>query len=182
MSNTSEPITAARFAAALTELPLSSLFAKGSELRNSVAHLELSIGELQNFADAGDKDCSEAIEENVEVVSRMKVRLELLRKEVESRGFNWDEGKAREVNGETAEDGVEVSESLQESDSARSTQESQGWRSQRSAAHAPRNGSQAQPVEGRADGGRYGDAELRRLMEERMQQQEDDDDPNGVHL
>ena len=91
MSAASEPITLARFSAAITELPLSSLFAKGAEIRNSINHLDLSNTELKSYADAGDQDCADALEENVGVIARMRIRLELLMVEVERRGSNWNE-------------------------------------------------------------------------------------------
>lgn len=109
MSGNAAPISSAKFAAALPELPLSSLHAKGAEIRNSIAHLTISNEELQNFADEGDPDCKEALEENREVVQRMKERLDLLQKEVENRGYKWEE-HAEMVKGE---DNVEISEGEQ---------------------------------------------------------------------
>lgn len=95
MSATATPIPPARFAAALRDLPLSSLHAKAAELRNSIAHLLSSNEELKPFAEAGDKDCAEAIMENEEVIRRMEERISLLRIEVEGRGMKWveEEGK-----------------------------------------------------------------------------------------
>lgn len=51
MSSENLPITTARFAAALSELPLSSLRLKSLELRNSLAHLAYSNAQLRPFAD-----------------------------------------------------------------------------------------------------------------------------------
>ena len=91
MSATATPIPPARFAAALRDLPLSSLHAKAAELRNSITHLLSSNEELKPFAEAGDKDCAEAIMENEEVIRRMEERISLLRMEVEGRGMKWVE-------------------------------------------------------------------------------------------
>ena len=100
MSATATPIPPARFAAALRDLPLSSLHAKAAELRNSIAHLLSSNEELKPFAEAGDKDCVEAITENEEVIRRMEERISLLRIEVEGRGMKWvEEGGERETEG-----------------------------------------------------------------------------------
>ncbi|OCK97430.1 uncharacterized protein K441DRAFT_427601, partial [Cenococcum geophilum 1.58] len=100
MSATATPIPPARFAAALRDLPLSSLHAKAAELRNSIAHLLSSNEELKPFAEAGDKDCAEAIMENEEVIRRMEERISLLRIEVEGRGMKWaEEGEERETEG-----------------------------------------------------------------------------------
>ncbi|KAI9862479.1 MAG: hypothetical protein M1813_004330 [Trichoglossum hirsutum] len=112
----STPITATAFALALPPLPLSSLRAKAAELQNSIAHLASSNAELQSYADAGDKDCEEAIEENREVIKRMEERIELVRVEVERRGFKWgedvavEEGEVGSVNGAHAGSGEEVEE------------------------------------------------------------------------
>ena len=100
MSATTTPIPPARFAAALRDLPLSSLHAKAAERRNSIAHLFSSNEELKPFAEAGDKDCAEAITENEEVIRRMEERISLLRIEVEGRGMKWvEEGGERETEG-----------------------------------------------------------------------------------
>ena len=103
MSASATPITPARFAAALPELPLANLHAKGAELRNSIAHLQISNQELQPFADEGDAECREAIEENKSVIASMEERIDLLRSEVEGRGFLWDHGKVEENGGDEFE-------------------------------------------------------------------------------
>ncbi|SPQ18847.1 34627e8b-f2c2-4524-abe1-f4479ed8da0a [Thermothielavioides terrestris] len=51
MSADSVPITPARFAAALKDLPLSSLHLKLLELRNSIAHLDYSNEQLRPYAE-----------------------------------------------------------------------------------------------------------------------------------
>ncbi|KAF2200046.1 hypothetical protein GQ43DRAFT_397357 [Delitschia confertaspora ATCC 74209] len=88
MSSTSLPISSARFAAALTSLPTSSLHAKIAELQNSISHLQTSNLELKEYAQQGDKDCYEAMMENLDVVRRMEERIELVKREiVEVRGL-----------------------------------------------------------------------------------------------
>ncbi|KAG6997840.1 aminomethyltransferase [Physcia stellaris] len=93
MSSNATPISPARFAAALPSLPLPNLHLKAAELRNSIAHLEYSNHQLQPLAEEGDRDCKEAVEENKETIARMEERIELLKAEVEGRGFRWGEGR-----------------------------------------------------------------------------------------
>ena len=93
MSSNATPISPARFAAALPSLPLPNLHLKAAELRNSIAHLEYSNHQLQPLAEEGDRDCREAVEENRETIARMEERIELLKAEVEGRGFRWGEGR-----------------------------------------------------------------------------------------
>jgi hypothetical protein len=91
MSSESRPISPTRFAAALKELPLSSLYGKAAELRNSMTHLVASNDQLLEFA-ATDKDCADAIRENDVVLQRMEERILLLQFEVEvTRGLKWVE-------------------------------------------------------------------------------------------
>ncbi|KAK4110500.1 hypothetical protein N656DRAFT_781709 [Canariomyces notabilis] len=124
MSADARPITPAAFAAALKDLPLSSLRLKVAELRNSIAHLDYSNEQLRPFADGtatavspstsqpqpqpsqsqsqssqhqqGDQDCIDAIRENEEVIERMQERIRLVRAEVEERGFSWAEFQSEE--------------------------------------------------------------------------------------
>ncbi|KAL9127110.1 MAG: hypothetical protein Q9217_003960 [Psora testacea] len=102
MSASATPIPPHRFAEAIAELPLANLHSKSAEIRNSISHLESSNVQLQLFADEGDRDCAEAIQENGEVMLRMEERIALLKNEVERRGFIWgkDEGKASKAKGE----------------------------------------------------------------------------------
>src|SRR5436853_5219876 len=92
-----EPISPANFAAALLNLPLSSLALKVAELRNSIAHLDYSNEQLLPFArptspeEQPDADCVEAIQENEIVIKRMEERIQLVRIEVERRGASWRE-------------------------------------------------------------------------------------------
>lgn len=154
MSSTTTPISPTRFAAALAALPLDSLHAKAAELRNSIAHLEASNKELQSFADEGDRDCREAIEENRQVIGSMEERIELLKREVEGRGFLWEgekedkDGDSRMINGEDV----------------------------RTQGRADVNGSTA-PERNRG----LGDEELARRLRERMEAENDGED-EGLHL
>jgi hypothetical protein len=104
MSHESLPITAARFADAIADLPLSSLHLTAASLRNSLAHLEYSNAQLEAYARpadpaaAADQDCLDAIEENKGVMRDMNQRLELLRVEAEKRGLGWGELLGRDVD------------------------------------------------------------------------------------
>lgn len=111
MSAESTPISAARFAAALNDLPISSLYAKHAELTNSITHLESSNKQLEDFArDNDDRDCYEALLENRQVMKSFNERMELIRKEVEEvRGLPWrpqNEGEVRKEEGAIGLNGV----------------------------------------------------------------------------
>jgi hypothetical protein len=104
MSAESTPINAARFAAALKDLPISSLYAKHAELTNNITHLESSNKQLEDFArENDDRDCYEALLENRQVMKNFNERMELIRKEVEEvRGLPWrpqNEGEVRKEEG-----------------------------------------------------------------------------------
>ncbi|KAF3043233.1 hypothetical protein E8E12_009589 [Didymella heteroderae] len=104
MSAESTPITAARFAAALNDLPISSLYAKHAELTNSITHLESSNRQLEDFArENDDRDCYEALLENRQVMKNFNERMEMIKKEVEQvRGLPWrpqNEGEVRKEEG-----------------------------------------------------------------------------------
>lgn len=104
MSAESTPITPARFAAALTDLPISSLYAKHAELTNNIVHLESSNRQLEDFArENDDRDCYEALLENRQVIKNFNERIDLIRKEVEEiRGLPWrprDEEEVRKEEG-----------------------------------------------------------------------------------
>jgi predicted RNase H-like nuclease (RuvC/YqgF family) len=118
MSSESQPISAERFAFAIKDLPAENLYAKAQELENSIAHLERSNKTLQEYIDSirsdtslsestrqeGDKDCSDAIQENQVVIERQKERIDLLKREVERRGAKWHEGDTNgTVNGSSGE-------------------------------------------------------------------------------
>ena len=158
MSASATPITPARFAAALPELPLANLHAKAAELRNSIAHLRISNQELKPFADEGDADCKQAIDENEGVISSMEERIGLLRKEVEARGFLWD----REEHEKVEENGVGDVEMGDASASNGTVVNGHG------------------SVEAQTAAGRLSDEELSRRLRERME--EDEDDNAGLHL
>ncbi|TVY75957.1 hypothetical protein LSUE1_G004746, partial [Lachnellula suecica] len=97
MSSETAPISPARFAEALKDLPLSTLHLKAAELRNSIAHLDYSNEQLKPFAEGTessangqpDQGCVDAINENGIVIARMTERINLLRAEVEGRGSSW---------------------------------------------------------------------------------------------
>ncbi|KAH8425717.1 uncharacterized protein LDX57_003464 [Aspergillus melleus] len=97
MSAESIPITPAMFAEAIQELSLSILYAKASELRNSIAHLQRSNAELETFVQescdsAEDKrELESYITENKGVMTSMTERIALLKAEVERRGQQWIE-------------------------------------------------------------------------------------------
>ena len=166
MSANAIPISAARFAAALPDLSLSSIHNKAAELRNSIAHLEDSNSQLQSFANEGDADCEEAMRENIEVIERMKERIRLLKAEVERRGSSWHggEGKAGEEESRVNGDVVTVNGVSSEAEAVQDQDVS-----------ADRTGDATAIT-----GGRIGDEELARRLGERMQEQIDDD--NGVYL
>lgn len=194
MSAESRPISAAAFAQAIQDLPAENLYLKASEIRNSIAHLERSNTQLQQYSDSiandtnipeevrgrGDRECLEAIRENAMVIERQRERVALLKREVERRGGRWheagdgdeDEGldrlRDRVVNGGGA--GREEDDATPELTRA-STMETTASR-----------GTGGGGVTGRG-GGRLTDEELRRQLAERMageygEQQEED----GMHL
>ncbi|KAJ6036099.1 hypothetical protein N7540_000378 [Penicillium herquei] len=89
------------FAEAITELPLSALYNKVFELRNSIAHLHRSNSELGLFISSSTgseqekKELQEYITENESVIVSMNERIGLLRTEVEKRGQEWIEDKVK---------------------------------------------------------------------------------------
>lgn len=98
MADATSPITPARFAAAIRELPVDSLSIKVKELELSILRLEYSNEEMRPFADGTaegltgpDDVCIEAIQENGVVIQRQRERIALVRTEVEARGLNWAE-------------------------------------------------------------------------------------------
>ncbi|KAF2401338.1 hypothetical protein EJ06DRAFT_529466 [Trichodelitschia bisporula] len=146
MSAEADPITSEHFSRALKDLPLSSLYAKASELRNSMAHLQSSNEQLREFAEAGDRDCFEAIQENEEVLQRMEMRILLVRNEVEARGLVWSEHGSGDVTANGASEAkVEGPET-----------------------------TEAATAEGGQSGGHLSDEELRRRLAESMEENGDD--------
>ena len=79
---------------------MENLYAKVSEIRNSISHLERSNKELEEYSDGvgEDADCLAAVRENEEVIKRLNDRIELVKNEVVRRGQRWHEGA---VNGES---------------------------------------------------------------------------------
>lgn len=127
MSAESTPITAARFAAALNDLPISSLYAKHAELTNSIVHLESSNKELEDFArENDDRDCYEALLENRQVMKNFHERMDLIRKEVEEvRGLPWrprDEGEVRKEEGAIGLNGTAATQNASGAPSTNGTQ------------------------------------------------------------
>ncbi|KAL1856042.1 hypothetical protein Plec18170_003910 [Paecilomyces lecythidis] len=93
----SQPITPAAFAEALKSLPLSAVYAKVSEIRNSIAHLHRSNVELKLFieesaeSESDKRELESYISENEGVIETMNERVELCKAEVEERGQQWIE-------------------------------------------------------------------------------------------
>lgn len=163
------PITSARFASALEDLPLSALHSKAAELRNSIFHLRHSNAQLQPFADSGDRDCIEAIGENEAVMARFRERVDLLKVEVvikrQMPWVEWDEdgamgGEDAKVNGVNGTNGD--TNSRVNGDMAHVVGET------RTAQSGQTGGS-----------GSLSDEELRRRL---AQQMDDDEEEDGLHL
>ncbi|KAF1915281.1 hypothetical protein BDU57DRAFT_518176 [Ampelomyces quisqualis] len=91
MSSNALPIPLTRFASALSALPLDAIYAKHSELRNNIAHMQASNVQLEEYArQHDDRDCYEALVENRQVIARFEERIGALRNEVvEVRGLSW---------------------------------------------------------------------------------------------
>lgn len=102
MSSEARPISPSHFAAALVDLPVENLYTKAAEIRNSIAHLEKSNRELEEYSQSvgGDADCVAAAQENEQVIQRMNRRIDLIKTEAERRGQKWHGDGA--MNGETA--------------------------------------------------------------------------------
>ncbi len=176
MSAYSTPIPLPRFAAAIKVLPLSNLHSLAAELRNSIAHLGSSNLLLAPFAEGDDvdKDCVDAIRENKEVMVRMMERIGILRHEVEGRGFRWAEPEMESgVGGVDVLNGGNDDGEEEEEEEESPAQETNGAVSRGLTAESGR----------RSTGGRIGDEELRRRLEERLNEEEDGEEENGVlHL
>ncbi|KAJ5086347.1 hypothetical protein NUU61_007654 [Penicillium alfredii] len=95
MATETTSINAAAFAEAIQELPLSAVYGKVTELRNSIAHLYRSNSELRVFlTESSDpeeekKELESYVTENEGVIASMNERIKLLRTEVENRGQPW---------------------------------------------------------------------------------------------
>ncbi|KAI0404470.1 hypothetical protein F4802DRAFT_598164 [Xylaria palmicola] len=192
MSSETQPITPARFAEALKELPASALALKVLELRNSIAHLDYSNAELKPFAegrlptldqqdstsDVGqpDQDCIDAIVENEAVIARMVERIELIRAEVEGRGLSWAEFKGTADAAPTAAQGAE-GDAVQDAAPPATAPTVNGHGQNGDAQHeAWRDGTFQ-------TGTIRGDDELLRQLLDRMPLEDSDQDPDGgMHL
>jgi hypothetical protein len=115
MSAESQAINPAAFAEALKALPLSAVYGKVLELRNSIAHLDRSNEELRTYireseggpGAADNKELEGYILENEGVIRAMTERLALLKAEIENRGQRWiEEGEGPEEAVGDIADGV----------------------------------------------------------------------------
>jgi hypothetical protein len=169
MSAEATPITPARFRLAIHDLAISNLHAKAAELRNSLAHLASSNAQLKEFADAGDRDCADAIRENEIVIQRFQDRIQMLREEVEGRGMRWVEDTEGEWEGKPRQNGDTME--LEPGELARNGA---------SVAAGPNNGATTTAGQSAAQrSGRLTDEELRLLLAARMGQPEGGEDDEG---
>nr|POE47786.1 hypothetical protein CFP56_01117 [Quercus suber] len=109
-SETVNPISPARFAEALESLPIDALHSKAAELTNSISHLKSSNDQMLPFAEQGDRDCREAMFENLAVINRMRERVGLIKSEVERRGLPWTADGGVEANTGVGENRVNGTE------------------------------------------------------------------------
>lgn len=157
MSSTATPIPPQRFVEAIKELPLQTCHFKAAEIRNSITHLVSSNHQLQLFADEGDSDCAEAIQENLVVIQRMEERISLLKGEVEGRGSKWGEDEPRpEIVDSNGCPGIEE-------------------------VSGPSRVNHIAPSS-RLSGRRLRDEELAGRLREQMQEADEDEAHDGVHL
>jgi hypothetical protein len=200
MSNEATPISPARFAAALKDLPLSTLHLKAMEIRNSIAHLDYSNEQLKPFADGTDpsangrpdQDCIDAIKENEIVIARMQERIALLKAEVEGRGSSWLEfqsaeelegGDGRLLNGTGESDGDVEVEGHERSDAWRDGTFQTGRIVNGEVRMDGDSGVNGATNGTNSIGGSLDDEALRRAVEERMRVlANEDDDEEGMHL
>lgn len=180
MSSSASPISPARFSAAIKDLPLGNLHSSAAELRNSIAHLRSSNDQLRPFTEGeqhADQDCADAIKENEEVIERMMGRIGMLKREVERRGFKWVELEEEE---EEEEGGVVNGHVGGHEGDEEEEEEEEGQEEDNSAARSGPTRADA-PTTRPSHGGRIGDEELRRLVEERLHGDNDDGD-GGLDL
>ncbi|KAL8839397.1 MAG: hypothetical protein Q9170_001736 [Blastenia crenularia] len=161
MSASAASIPLDQFAEAITELPLGNLHAKAAELRNSIAHLISSNRQLQDYAADGDHDYADAIKENNEVIDRMEMRINLLRREVESRGFQWGEDASVSANGKSGH----------ETDHGQTNH----------AAEHPGSGTHSNMPSSSRQGGSLGDEELESRLRDQVNGDMVDGE-DGIHL
>ena len=90
-------VTASLFAEAIRDLPLPNLYAKVSEIQNSVAHLHRSNDEMKSFiaesceTEEDRRELESYITENERLFITMTERIKMLKDEVERRGQRWVE-------------------------------------------------------------------------------------------
>ncbi|TRX98971.1 hypothetical protein FHL15_000313 [Xylaria flabelliformis] len=197
MSSETQPISPARFAEALKDLPASSLALKVLELRNSIAHLDYSNAELKPFAEgitptldhhgnpseAGqpDQDCKDAIAENEAVITRMQERIQLIRAEVEGRGLSW-----REFQG-TTDDAAAAAATTAEQNTDDDTMQNETLDTATNAVNGHGQSAETQHEAWRdgtfQTGTIRGDDELLRELLNRIPPEDDEQDPDGgMHL
>jgi len=176
MSAEAQPISAAAFASALESLPAENLYTKAVEIRNSIAHLERSNIQLQEYSDSiandtsipadvrgrGDAECLEAIRENIVVIERQRDRIALLKAEMERRGGRWHEVEVTEAPSEETNGALDVD----------------GTASDRDPTPELTRASTMDTMT--SQGGRLTDEALRRQLAERMG--EDDENGEGMQL
>lgn len=189
MSSETTPISPARFAEALKDLPSSSLALKVLELRNQIAHLDYSNAELEPFAEGTasalgttganqpDQDCLDAIKENKVVIERVQHRIELIKAEVEQRGLNWQEFKGKNDD--------DITDAEQSNVNGEAQPPVNGTNGPNDHAPAAVNGQHAAWSDGTFTTGTVrglGDEELMRRLQERLPELQDDDEEGGIHL
>ena len=116
MSSETLPINLNAFAEAIKELPLSAVYNKVLELRNSIAHLHRSNAELRLFLlesqepEEEKQDIRAYVTENEGVIESMNERISLLKIEMENRGQPWVEAEEKDSgqNGESHESSAEA--------------------------------------------------------------------------
>ena len=196
-SSTSRPISPHQFATAIQALPLPNLHLKAAELRNSIAHLRSSNRQLQAFAEAeaearaegegeregrgGGGEYAEAMAENAQVVRSMEVRIDLLRREVERRGFLWGDGDGDGGNG----NGIVNGNGSVPGEVGAGTDIGAGRRSPDGDAptgDAPTREGEGGPQRRAQAGGNIGDEELARRLRERLDGDEGEGNGEGLHL
>lgn len=90
-------VTASLFKEAIRDLPLPNLYAKVSEIQNSIAHLHRSNDEMRSFitesceTEEDKQELQTYISDNERVFVNMTERIKLLKEEVERRGQRWIE-------------------------------------------------------------------------------------------
>jgi hypothetical protein len=199
MSSETAPITPARFAEALKELPASSLALKVLELRNSIAHLDYSNAELKPFAEGRataidsnnnnaasadseqqpDQDCIDAIRENEAVIERMQERIALIRAEVEDRGLSWDEFKGK-VDEDKTDEAAQTNGDASHAAAAAATNGVNGTAQAQDVQQQHPAWSDGTFTTGTIRG--LSDEELLRQLQERMPELQDEGEEGGMHL